>query len=217
MFVYLFSMVYFDYIKTVESNKYVDWDVKTITAGDYSIEFDLAESTYDFWKKHYFDDSNPLPENAQFKIFIQNELEERCTKMAHQGLEEEIPGEKYEVKISQITMAFNNAYIINQLTKRGTLIKTEKWDKVKEINAEILAHLKDRDHGETNDEGEVEHILDKIQEPVSVFATFKSEEGYTRAKRWTSEPQRQFCGQDLELQEASEPTDIIWENRYFTE
>ena len=33
----------------------------------------------------------------------------------------------YEVKISQITMAYNNAWIVNQLTKRGTLIKTEKW------------------------------------------------------------------------------------------
>jgi len=64
--------------------------------------------------------------------------------MPHQGLEEEIPGEKYDVKISQITMAFNNAFIINQLSKRGTLIKTEKWDKVKEINCEILSKLQDR-------------------------------------------------------------------------
>jgi len=70
VFVYLFSMVYFDYIKTVQSNLYVDWDVKTITAGDYTVEFDLAEDTYDFWKKNYYDETNPLPENGQFKLFI---------------------------------------------------------------------------------------------------------------------------------------------------
>lgn len=47
VFVYLFVVIYFDYIKCVQMNTYVDWDVKTITAGDYSIEFDLHESTYE--------------------------------------------------------------------------------------------------------------------------------------------------------------------------
>ena len=216
VFIYLYSMVYFDYIKVVQTNLYVDWDVKTITAGDYTVEFDLGEDTYDFWKNHYYDDSNPLPENAQFKVFIQNELEERCTDMPHQGYEDEIPGEKYQVKISQITMAFNNAYIVNQLSKRGTLIKTEKWDKVAELNQEILEKLQNRENPEVNKQGDEEFFLDKVQEPVSVFATFDSEEGYQRAKNWTIVPQRQFCTQDLDIQEASEPTDIIWENRYFT-
>jgi len=81
IFVYLYSMVFFDYIKTVQSNLYVDWDVKTITAGDYTVEFPVDEDAYDFWKKHYYDSTNPLPENGQFKLFIQNELEERCTDM----------------------------------------------------------------------------------------------------------------------------------------
>jgi len=39
--IYLFTVVYFDYINSVQKTKYVDWDVKTITAGDYTIEFDL--------------------------------------------------------------------------------------------------------------------------------------------------------------------------------
>jgi len=45
-------------------NTYVDWDVQMITAGDYSIEFDLEESTYEKFKKTYFDESNPMSENA---------------------------------------------------------------------------------------------------------------------------------------------------------
>jgi hypothetical protein len=64
VFVYLFTLVYFDYIKCVESNKYVDWDVKTITAGDYTIEFDLDPETYDHWKEHYFDETSLLSESA---------------------------------------------------------------------------------------------------------------------------------------------------------
>jgi len=63
--------------------------------------------------------------------------------MPHQGLEEEIPGTKYQVKISQITMAYQNSYIVNELTKRGTFIKNEKWEEVKKINQEILCKIKD--------------------------------------------------------------------------
>lgn len=46
VFIYLFSLVYFDYIKVVQKNKYIDFDVKTITAGDYTIEFDIDENIY---------------------------------------------------------------------------------------------------------------------------------------------------------------------------
>lgn len=49
VFIFLFVMVYLDYVKTKEKTKYVDWDVKTITAGDYSIEFDFKEGMYKHW------------------------------------------------------------------------------------------------------------------------------------------------------------------------
>lgn len=77
VFVYLFSMVYIDYLKSVEVNNYIEFDVKTITAGDYSIEFDIKPETYDRWKTKYYQENNPISENAQFKIYIQNELERR--------------------------------------------------------------------------------------------------------------------------------------------
>lgn len=46
VFVYLFVIIYFDYVKSVQKCKFVDQDVNTITAGDYSVEFDLEEKTY---------------------------------------------------------------------------------------------------------------------------------------------------------------------------
>lgn len=46
VFISLFMIVYVDYIRSVQANNYVEWDVKTITAGDYSIEFDITESFY---------------------------------------------------------------------------------------------------------------------------------------------------------------------------
>mgnify|MGYP000011720241 CR=1 FL=1 len=46
VFIYLFVIVYVDYIKSIQTTKYVDWDVKTITAGDYTVEFDISPSLY---------------------------------------------------------------------------------------------------------------------------------------------------------------------------
>ncbi len=45
-------------------NKFVDFDVKTITAGDYSIEFDIDSDQYEHFKKHYYKEDNPISEMA---------------------------------------------------------------------------------------------------------------------------------------------------------
>ena len=130
VFLFLYSTVYFDYIKTVQTNLFVDFDVKTITAGDYTIEFDIDKETYEHWQAHYLDKDNYLSESAQFKLYIQNELETICSEMPNQGYE---PDAK-EVKIAQITMAYDNALIIKKLQQRGMLIKREKWADVKKKN-----------------------------------------------------------------------------------
>lgn len=44
--------------------------MKTITAGDYSIEFDIVEEIYDEFILSYFDPTNPMGEAAQFKLYI---------------------------------------------------------------------------------------------------------------------------------------------------
>ena len=135
-------------------------------------------------------------------MFIQTKLEEICSEIPNQNYD---PDED-KVQIAQITMAYDNAQIIRRLNERGLLIKQEKWKLVHEKNAQILKEIQDQT------------LLDKLQRPVSVFATFRSEEGYQRACHYNDKelPQRPVCGQVLELQEASEPTDIIWENRHFT-
>lgn len=51
-------------------NMFVDFDVKTITAGDYSIEFDIDREQYDHFKNVYYQEINPISEMAQFKLYI---------------------------------------------------------------------------------------------------------------------------------------------------
>ena len=87
VFIYLFSIVYFDYIACVQMNKFVDFDVKTITAGDYTIEFELNNKHYEYFIANYLDRTNPMGECAQLKLYIQNELEKRFNEMDSLGLD----------------------------------------------------------------------------------------------------------------------------------
>ena len=71
-----------------------------------------------------------MSEMAQFKVFIQEVLEERINHMPDLGYDAE---DKYQ-KIAQITFAFFNQRITKVLRDRGSYIQTEKWDKVNKIN-----------------------------------------------------------------------------------
>ena len=41
IFISLAILNYVDYIRQIQKNDYLEWDVKTITAGDYTVEFVL--------------------------------------------------------------------------------------------------------------------------------------------------------------------------------
>lgn len=49
VFLALFIINYFDYIKKQQEYNYVEWDVKTITAADYTIEFDITHDFFEEW------------------------------------------------------------------------------------------------------------------------------------------------------------------------
>ena len=41
--IFFFVQINLDYIKRVEANQFIDWDVKTISAGDYTVEFGISD------------------------------------------------------------------------------------------------------------------------------------------------------------------------------
>lgn len=90
VFVYLYSQIYFDYIACVQNNLFLDYDVRTITAGDYSVEFKITCEQFEYWKSYYKKEDNPMSEMAQFKVYIQETLEERINKMDDLGFDDEI-------------------------------------------------------------------------------------------------------------------------------
>ena len=143
-----------------------------------------------------------------FKDWIAQEFQRRLDEFPHQGMDDDVT----EIKVAKITMAFNNPEIINLLRARGTAIKAEQWDQQAEIEKQI---------------NDVKHEkLNMLTTPCSVFITFENEEGITPALKYDElvesipelEKYQTWLGdKKIEIQPASEPSDIIWENRNWRE
>ena len=70
----------------------------------------------------------------------------------------------------------------------------------------------------------ISEALDKVKTkqysnlriPVGAFITFESEEGFQRCLALKNKSKVQILGQKFQVKEATEPTNIIWENRQHT-
>lgn len=166
---------------------------------------------FSYFQNKYLDQSSPLSEITQFRLFIKDEMEHRLTEFPGLGYEGE-EGDMAQVKIAMITFAYSNSNVISKLMKRGTYIKNEDYKNLNKINTAFVEQL-----AHDND------FLDHMQRPCSVFLTCESEEGFNRALNYNDniklkdfEHFSTFLGQDIQIKEASEPTDILWENRMYT-
>ena len=209
--IYLFVHISVEYIKSVQGNMFVDWDVKTISAADYTIEFRIHPEMYEHFQEKYLDDTNPISEIGQFRTYVKDEMESRLTEMPALGIDGP-EGDEMPVKIAIITFAFFNFEIVHNLRKRGIYIGQEKWEKLEKINTKMT----DRLHNS-------QELLDLMQTPVACFMSLETEEGKCRADLYNETVQMAdysryatFLGSEIDVGQASEPSDIIWENRHFT-
>lgn len=124
----------------VEANNYIEWDVQTITAADYTVEFELNPEMFSAFKNKYYDQTNPLSEISQFRLFLKDEMEYRLTQfpgLGYEGME----GDVSEVKIAMVTFAYANSKIIRELNARGKAIKNENYAELDHINKHVVDHL----------------------------------------------------------------------------
>jgi len=63
VFIYFFMLVFVDYVRCKQDTLYIDWDVKTVTAGDYTIEFKVSIELYQKFLQKFYDEANPISEN----------------------------------------------------------------------------------------------------------------------------------------------------------
>ena len=121
VFVSLFIINFLDYVKKIQENNYIEWDIKTVTAGDYTIEFDITPKFFQTFLDKEYEDFNSkamddgidyvTPQEA-FKDWITKEMQSRLDRMPDLGLEDE---PVKEIKIAKTTMAFKNSEVIGLL------------------------------------------------------------------------------------------------------
>jgi hypothetical protein len=161
---------------------------------------------YDNFVKDYLDETNPISEVGQCRLYIKEEMERRLSTFPN------MEGEDDDIQIAVVTFAFDNAEIIRGLQNRGRAIRKEDWDLLEKLNDRMTERL------------ECQDCLDKMQRPVAVFLTLQTEEGKSRAEAYndlvlTNEYREfsTFLGSKIDMHEAGEPTDIIWENRHHSD
>jgi hypothetical protein len=83
--------------------------------------------------------------------------------------------EDVDIKIANITLAFNNPELLKLLINRGSLITEGKFTKVHEYNEKIEKYVKDH--------------KEELTKPVAAFITFEREEGKNRALQYFCKPE----------------------------
>ena len=54
IFLYLFFLSWLDYYRCFTKLHLVEYDFKTLSAGDYTVQFDLKQSQWDYFLKKYY-------------------------------------------------------------------------------------------------------------------------------------------------------------------
>ena len=81
VFIALFYSVYVDYMRCISKANYLDWDVKTITAGDYTVEMEIQKEMYDKFCSDVFVEANGVSKATAFKAYLRRELQKRLSEM----------------------------------------------------------------------------------------------------------------------------------------
>ena len=117
-----------------------------------------------------------------------------------------------KIEIAAITFGFKNKDIISLLRKRGQYFGNLKFKEVNDVEQKLLALKEDK------------VSLEKLSQPVTAFITFESTEGYERCVKYlckhgtfsgesnASYKPLPLLGENMHMNEAPEPSNVIWEN-----
>ena len=65
------------YIEQAQLIKYNAKKINQLTAADYTVNFKINQSMYDYFSNHYYDEANPLSKLAQCRLYFKTEFEKR--------------------------------------------------------------------------------------------------------------------------------------------
>ena len=114
-------------------------------------------------------------------------------------------------KVGAVDFTYHNSWLIDHLKEKGDFIKWQEWEKLNILNKEMTRKIhEDMAKGEAaaNDPANAQTCL---LDPISAFVSMESEEAYNFLA--TKESGEMTLGNDSSpIEEALEPTNILWEN-----
>lgn len=199
----------------------LEWDMSTITAGDYTVEFPIGSDNYRRWydqeyRKPGGDFEQQISPALSLKKYICSVVATELTQdmqrspLATSASTANGPAPKShkkkhgkepvtKIEIAEIVFSFKNQELIKALRKRGQFIAQQKFDKMREQDQVVNGLFDD---------------FDALTVPTAAFITFEEEDGKILALK--TQTSTQLLSAPMKFKNASEPTDIIWENRHFT-
>lgn len=137
------------------------------------------------------------------RMDVSNSLTTSFRRKSTRRINAEIENDLKKVQVADIIFAYDNSNLINLLKKRGTAIGNLKFDEMRKVEKEI--------------DELINKEFDKLTEPVSAFIIFEEEDGIIVAlEESEANSDAKIMGQPMRFRAATEPTNIIWENRHIT-
>ena len=103
------------------------------------------------------------------------------------------------VSVADMVFSYNNSALIHALRARGGYIASQQFDKAQKQDQVCNDLFQD---------------FESLTRPTAAFITFEEEDATILAL--ALETNRDLLGLPMKFNKASEPTDIIWENRIYT-
>lgn len=194
------------FLSKVAAIEFKEWDVGTVTASDFTVEYQIPDGV---WKK--FEDAHTdksKAEGSDFEEYLKKEFERIVS--AQESVLFTGEAKTAPVRIANVTFAFNNAKLIGLLRKRGTAVAAGRFVDLPKIDVAIN-DLKNKE-------------IQSLTKPVAAFITFETQDGFERACEFKHtiscqgviSADHEFDGEPLFFEDAPEPTNIIWEHRQIT-
>ena len=167
----------------------IDWDMATVTAGDYAVEIEITKESYENWKNTKYEGPDGVlatqPDKSPALALKEHMMKEICfnlddfaDKVGTAGTPEsqrakkkkdkkkkkkdkETSGSLEKCAIADIVFSFNNRDLILALKERGSHIALQNFDKIPAADQKVQELFLD---------------FDKLTIPTSAFVVFESDD-----------------------------------------
>jgi hypothetical protein len=133
--------------------KQIEWDCATVTAGDYSVVFNIQHKSYIDWRDKVYEaaggdmEKNIAP-GLSLKELLKKEIEEKLDAWVNDpannwalvklyGSNKKGKTQYGGTKVADIVFSFNNAALIHALRARGQCIASQDFDAMRAAEDEI--------------------------------------------------------------------------------